>query len=352
MSTPPTLTPCWLTRRDPQRHLAVVSSRRQAGRARGQDRGRRRLGPRPQRRDRHGRAALPARRRRRHHALRRRAPPRGAVPPAALAPDLLLLDEPTNHLDAESVAWLERFLPTTRHRRRHHPRPLLPRQRGRWILELDRGKGIPFEGNYSAGSSRSRQAPRSEEREATRPASARSPASSSGCAWAEGRQAKGKARLAPTRSCNERPRRARRPRRSSRSTSRRAAPRRQGDRGRQPVARLRRPLLIEDLSFSLPPGRHRRHHRPQRRRQDHAVQDARRPEQPDAGTIKIGDTVELGYVDQSRDDLDADKTVYEEITGGPRCSRSASARSTAGPTCRASTSRAPTSRSGRRALRR
>ena len=75
-------------------------------------------------------------------------------------------------------------------------------------------------------------------------------------------------------------------------------------------------LLIEDLSFQLPPGGHRRHHRPQRRRQDDAVPDDHRQEKPDAGALTLGDTVDLAYVDQSRDALDADKTVWEEISDG------------------------------------
>ncbi len=155
--------------------------RRDRGRVRapaGADRRRRRLEPRHPARARDGRAALPARRRRRVQALRRRAPARRAVPAAARAqPDLLLLDEPTNHLDAESVAWLERHLAeyTGTVVAVTHDRYFLDNVAG-WILELDRGRGIPFQGNYSvAGSSRSRRASRRRSGEKSR-ASARSPA--------------------------------------------------------------------------------------------------------------------------------------------------------------------------------
>ena len=125
---------------------------RGAGQAAGRDRGGQRLGARPHARDRDGRAAPAAGRRRRDQALRRRAAPRRAVPDRCCErPDLLLLDEPTNHLDAESVAWLEHHL--------HeypgtvvavtHDRYFLDNVAG-WILELDRGAGIPWEGNYSS----------------------------------------------------------------------------------------------------------------------------------------------------------------------------------------------------------
>ena len=123
-------------------------------------------------------------------------------------PDLLLLDEPTNHLDAESVAWLERFL-------RDYPGTVVAITHDRyfldnvagWILELDRGRGIPFEGNYSCWLEQ-KQARLEQEEKADRPAGARSSASSSGCAWRP-RPARPRARPAwpPTRSCWPRPRR-------------------------------------------------------------------------------------------------------------------------------------------------
>ena len=99
-------------------------------------------------------------------------------------PDLLLLDEPTNHLDAEIVAWLERHLAEfPGHRRRRHPRPLLPRQRGRWILELDRGAGIPWEGNYSSWLEQKQQPAGHRGEAGLGPAEDAASASWSGCAW-------------------------------------------------------------------------------------------------------------------------------------------------------------------------
>ena len=151
------------------------------------------------RRDRDGRAALPAGRRRRHQALRRRAPPRRALPPAAAKPDMLLLDEPTNHLDAETVAWLERHLEEYQGTvvAVTHDRYFLDNVAG-WILELDRGHGLPFKGNYSGWLEQKQKRLAHEEKQEPR-ASARSRASSSGCAQnPEARQAKAKARLTAT----------------------------------------------------------------------------------------------------------------------------------------------------------
>ena len=140
---------------------------------------------------------LPPRRRRRDQAVRRRAAPRGALPRAARAPDMLLLDEPTNHLDAESVAWLEHYL--------HefpgtvvavtHDRYFLDNVAG-WILELDRGAGIPWEGNYSSWLEQKRKRLEVEEKAE----SARQRTLARELEWVRAspraRQAKSKARLA------------------------------------------------------------------------------------------------------------------------------------------------------------
>ena len=149
----------------------------------GADRRGRRLEPRHDARDRDGRAAVPARRRRRDHALRRRAPPRRArAGCCSRQPDLLLLDEPTNHLDAESVAWLERHLqdyPGTVVAITHD-RYFLDNVAG-WILELDRGRGIPYQGNYSGWLEQKRARLQTEEPSRRARASGRSSRSSSGC---------------------------------------------------------------------------------------------------------------------------------------------------------------------------
>ena len=196
-------------------------------------------------------------------------------------PDLLLLDEPTNHLDAESVDWLERFLQELpRHRRGDHPRPLLPRQRGpAGSSSSTAGRGYPVRGQLLvAGSSRSRSAwPARSGR--TRPAGARSSASSSGCAWRP-RPARPRARPAspPTRSCRPRPRPTAATTAGWRSPSR-AGPR-LGDTVIEvdaPAQGLRRPAADRGPVVHAAAGRHRRHHRPERRRQDDAVPDAHRP---------------------------------------------------------------------------
>ena len=170
-------------------------------------------------------------------------------------PDMLLLDEPTNHLDAESVWWLERYPGRVpRHRGRRHPRPLLPRQRGRWILELDRGAGIPWEGNYSSWLEQKQQRLASEEKQA----SARQKTLQRELEWV---------RMAP---------RARQAKSKARITRVRGAPREEAERQTEGNAEILIPvperlgdevvvakdlskgygdrLLIEDLNFSLPRG--------------------------------------------------------------------------------------------------
>ena len=236
-------------------------------------------------------------------------------------PDLLLLDEPTNHLDAESVAWLERFLqdyPGTVVAVTHD-RYFLDNVAG-WILELDRGRGIPFEGNYSGWLEQKQARLAQEEKQRRRPGSARSSASSSGCAWPRGPPGQGQG---PPRRLREAARRGRRrpsgrAPTSSRSPSRPAPPRRRGGRGRAPRQGLRRPAAHRRPVVLAAPGRHRRRHRPQRRRQDDAVpHDHRRTRQPDGGEARRS-ARRSSWPTSTRaaTTLDADKTVYEEITGG------------------------------------
>ena len=194
----------------PRRRLR--QDREAAGRARGQDRRRRRLEPRPQRRDRDGRAALPARRRRRHDAVRRREAPRRAVPAAALAARPAAArrahQPPRCRVGAD---WLERFLQEYQGTvvAITHDRYFLDNV-AQWILELDRGRGIPFEGNYTvvAGAEGGPARARGEGR--TRPAGARCSASSNGCAWRR-RRARRRARRASRRTRSCRPRPSRRP---------------------------------------------------------------------------------------------------------------------------------------------
>ncbi len=231
-------------------------------------------------------------------------------------PELLLLDEPTNHLDAETVSWLEKHL-------RDYPGAILIVTHDRyfldnvtgWILELDRGRGIPYEGNYSswlkqkqkrlmqeASEDKSRQ--KSLEREAEWVNSSPS-----------ARRTKSKARIAAYEELLAK----------------------SNDRGSvtaqimiQTGARLGGNviefdglkkaygdrLLIDGLSFKLPPGGIVGIIGPNGAGKTTLFRMITGQDQPDEGTIKIGETVELGYVDQSRDSLDGNKTVYEEISGG------------------------------------
>ena len=233
-------------------------------------------------------------------------------------PDLLLLDEPTNHLDAESVDWLERFLadyPGTVVAITHD-RYFLDNV-AKWILELDRGRGIPFEGNYSSWLEQ-KQA-RLEQEERGNEARKRSLASE--LEWVrmapKARQAKGKARLAAYEKLyNET--KAADPGQSKLEITIPAG-RRLGDQVIE-VEGLRKGfgdrLLIENLSFSLPPAGIVGIIGPNGAGKSTLFKMLAGREQPDAGTIRIGDTVDLSYVDQDRDDLDADATVYAEITGG------------------------------------
>jgi len=233
-------------------------------------------------------------------------------------PDLLLLDEPTNHLDAESVWWLERFLQDY-----HgtvvaitHDRYFLDNV-ARWILELDRGRGIPFEGNYSSWleQKQTRLAQEEKSNEARRRTLERE------LEWVrmapKARQAKGKARLA----AYERLQSEAEADGGVDSKLEIAIP--PGPRLGDTVIRvegLRKGfgdrLLIEDLSFSLPPAGIVGIIGPNGAGKTTLFKMLAGAEAPDAGSIEIGSTVEMSYVDQDRDDLDADATVYDEITGG------------------------------------
>ena len=233
-------------------------------------------------------------------------------------PDLLLLDEPTNHLDAESVAWLERTL-----RDYHgtvvaitHDRYFLDNV-ARWILELDRGKGHPFEGNYSSWLEQKQARLDAEEKSD----SARRRTLERELEWVrmapKARQAKGKARLAAY----------------DKLRAEAEAAERGGDKLQIQLPTGRRlggvvieadgvskgygdRLLIEDLGFKLPPAGIVGVIGPNGAGKTTLFRMITGQEEPDAGTFKVGDTVDLAYVDQSRDSLDPDHTVYEEITGG------------------------------------
>ena len=240
-------------------------------------------------------------------------------------PDLLLLDEPTNHLDAESVSWLERTLQeysgtvvaVT------HDRYFLDNVAG-WILELDRGRGIPYEGNYSGWLEQKSARLEAEEKSD----SSRKRTLERELEWIQmapkARQAKGKARLASydklLAEANESEKR------DAELQIQIPANTRLGDQVIE-VENLHKGfenrLLIEDLSFSLPPagivgivGGNGAGKTTLFRMLVAAFENSNSERDlPDSGSINIGSTVELGYVDQSRDSLDPNRTVYEEITG-------------------------------------
>ena len=231
-------------------------------------------------------------------------------------PDLLLLDEPTNHLDAETVNWLEGHL-------RAYPGAILIVTHDRyfldnvtgWILELDRGRGIPYEGNYSAWLKQKQKRLEQEGREEA----ARQRALAEESEWIasspRARQAKSKARIAAydelVRKSNEK----------APTTAQIVIPvaerlgqnvidfvdlsKGYGDR-----------LLIDKLNFKLPPGGIVGVIGPNGAGKTTLFHMITGQEKPDSGSIKIGESVELGYVDQSRDALDSKKTVWEEISGG------------------------------------
>ncbi len=231
-------------------------------------------------------------------------------------PDMLLLDEPTNHLDAESVAWLERFL--------HdfegtvvaitHDRYFLDNVAG-WILELDRGEGIPWEGNYSSWLEQKDQRLAQE----ASAEAARRKSIEKELEWvrqgAKGRQSKGKARLARFEELNSVEYQKRN------ETNELFIPPgpRLGDKVIE-VSNLRKSygdrVLIDDLSFSVPKGAIVGIIGPNGAGKSTLFRMMSGQEQPDSGTITLGETVKLASVDQFRDAMDNSKTVWEEVSGG------------------------------------
>jgi energy-dependent translational throttle protein EttA len=232
------------------------------------------------------------------------------------APDLLLLDEPTNHLDAESVAWLERHLQDYRGTvvAVTHDRYFLDTVAG-WILELDRGAGIPWEGNYSSWLEQKRQRLANEEKQR----SARARTLERELEWVRlaprARQAKSKARLQAYEALLA----------SDESGVREAteiaipAGPRLGNLVVEAVG-LRKAygdrLLIDDLSFSLPPGGIIGVIGANGAGKTTLFRMIVGAEEPDAGALRVGETVKLAYVDQTRDALDPARTVWEEISDG------------------------------------
>ncbi len=231
-------------------------------------------------------------------------------------PDLLLLDEPTNHLDAESVAWLERYL------REYkgsvvmvtHDRYFLDNVTG-WILELDRGQGIPYEGNYTAWVEQKQKRLEQEGREDA----SRQKTLSRELEWVrsspKARQAKSKARLKAYEELLA----------QSENQQEGSAqiiiptPPRLGDLVIE-TENLRKSfgdrLLIDDLSFKLPPAGIVGVIGPNGAGKTTLFKMLTGQEKPDGGTVRLGPTTVLGYVDQSRDSLDPEKTVWQEISGG------------------------------------
>ncbi|MEI7520950.1 MAG: energy-dependent translational throttle protein EttA [Thermoleophilia bacterium] len=234
------------------------------------------------------------------------------------APDMLLLDEPTNHLDAESVGWLERFLdeyPGTVVAVTHD-RYFLDNVAG-WILELDRGKGIPYQGNYSSWLEQKEKRLQVEEKKASN----RQKALSHELEWVrmnpKGRQAKSKARV----SNYERlvAEEAEMQKRGGEADIRIPLAPRLGDLVVEATGVAKGfddRLLFDNLAFSLPPGGIVGVIGPNGAGKTTMFKMITGQEQPDQGQIRIGDTVKLAYVDQSRDDLDPKKTVYDEISDG------------------------------------
>ncbi|SJZ64388.1 energy-dependent translational throttle protein EttA [Consotaella salsifontis] len=231
-------------------------------------------------------------------------------------PDLLLLDEPTNHLDAETIAWLEKHL-------REFPGSVLMVTHDRyfldnvtgWILELDRGRGMPYEGNYTVYLEKKAKRMAQEGREDD----ARARAIAREREWiqqgAKARQTKSKARIQAYQELVERAEQ-RRP-----ADGRIVIP--AGERLGQQVIEVEGltkaygdRVLIDNLSFKLPAGGIVGIIGPNGAGKTTLFRMLTGQEQPDEGSVKIGDTVHLGYVDQSRDSLDGSKNVWEEISGG------------------------------------
>jgi ATP-binding cassette ChvD family protein len=231
-------------------------------------------------------------------------------------PDMLLLDEPTNHLDAESVAWLERFLeeyPSTVIAVTHD-RYFLDNVAG-WILELDRGYGIPWEGNYSSWLEQKEQRLKTEE--ATE--KARRKAMQAELEWVranpQGRQAKSKARLKRFEEISSS---AYQKRNETNEIYIPPGPR-LGDvvvEAKDVRKGFADKLLMESLNFSMPPGGIAGIIGPNGAGKTTLFRMITGSEQPDSGTIRLGETVQIASVDQSREDLDDSKTIWEEISDG------------------------------------
>ena len=231
-------------------------------------------------------------------------------------PDMLLLDEPTNHLDAESVAWLEHFLqdyPGTVVAVTHD-RYFLDNVAG-WILELDRGAGIPYKGNYSGWLEQKKARLSAEEKQA----SARQRTLERELDWIRmsprARQAKSKARISAFESLRDEEEQ-RLP--ESVEISIPPGPR-LGDvvvEAQSVSKKFSDQLLIEDLSFALPPGGIVGVIGGNGAGKTTLFRMIVGEETPDTGNIRIGETVKIAYVDQSRENLDGQHTVYEEISGG------------------------------------
>ena len=233
-------------------------------------------------------------------------------------PDLLLLDEPTNHLDAESVDWLERFLQeyTGTVVAITHDRYFLDNV-AKWILELDRGKGIPFEGNYTSWlEQKQERLGREEKSNETRRRTLQRELE-----WVrmapKARQSKGKARLAAYDKLHAEAQAAER----GDNKLEIAIP--PGPRLGDVVIEIKNlskgyddRLLIEDLTFNLPPAGIVGIIGANGAGKTTLFRMVTGQESPDSGTVTVGDTVSLSYVDQSRDTLNADASVYEEITAG------------------------------------
>jgi ATP-binding cassette ChvD family protein len=233
-------------------------------------------------------------------------------------PDLLLLDEPTNHLDAESVLWLERFLQEYSGTvvAITHDRYFLDNV-AKWILELDRGRGFPFEGNYSSWLEQKQQRLLQEDKaNETRARSLQRELE-----WVKmspkARQAKGKARLSAYEKLHAEAQAA------ESGPDRMENPIPSGPRLGDTVIEVKNlskgfgdRLLIDDLSFTLPPAGIVGIVGPNGAGKTTLFRMLAGLESPDTGSVTIGDTVQLSYVDQNRDNLDAAATVYEEITGG------------------------------------
>ena len=233
-------------------------------------------------------------------------------------PDLLLLDEPTNHLDAESVDWLERFL-------QEYPGTVVAITHDRyfldnvakWILELDRGRGIPFSGNYTSWLEQKQERLGKEEKAND----ARKRTLQRELEWVrmapKARQSKGKARLAAYEKLHAEAQAAD----GGADKLEIAIP--AGPRLGDTVIEVKNlskgfgdRLLIEDLTFSLPPAGIVGIIGPNGAGKTTLFRMLTGQEAPDSGTITVGETVQLSYVDQNRDTLDPEASVYEEITGG------------------------------------